>query len=169
MGDMVTEEGHSHDIRQWSLGRSVTVVVPSEQVAEFVQILAEGVHWSLCDVVSDNGITINFSPEKDWSFEPETGEAWIQLRFDRREDPCDCHVLARHITRAQAREVAAGLTGTAPAIRPLMLNYLDDGVEGIGQVPVYFTAPSRPETVRGIERTHVEASAQEPSDDPSVR
>jgi len=141
MGDMVTEEGHSRDIRQWSLGSSVTVVVPSEQIAEFVQILSEGMHWSICDVVSENGITINFSPGKDWSFESETGAAWIQLRFDRKEDPSDCHVLAQNITRAQAREVAVGLAGAAPVLVPLMMNYLDDGVEAIAEVPVYFTAP----------------------------
>jgi len=97
--------------------------------------------------MSANGIVINFRPEKDWSFEAQTGAAWIQLVFDRDDDPSDCHVLARNITRTQAREVAGGLAETAPVLVPLMMNYLDDGIEAIAEVPVYFTAGGRGEDV----------------------
>lgn len=132
----------AHDVKRWRLGGSLTAVVPSDRIRDFVEILSNGEHSSLCDVVSANGITINFRPEKDWSVETETGLGWIQLVFDRDDDPSYCHVLARNITRAQAREVAAGLAGP-PVLVPLMMNYLDDGVEVIAEVPVYFTAVRR--------------------------
>ncbi|WP_131804661.1 hypothetical protein, partial [Mycobacteroides abscessus] len=51
------------DIAQWGLGDSLTVVVPDELVSEFVGILGKGEPSSLCDVLSANGITINFRPE----------------------------------------------------------------------------------------------------------
>lgn len=133
-------DGAVCDVRRWRLGGSLTVVVPTDQVRDFVGILSSGEHLSLCDVVSANGIKINFRPESDWSFDTRAGEGWIQLVFDREDDPSDCHVLARTITRAQAREAAVGLTGPTPVLVPLMMNYLDDGVEAIAEVPVYFTA-----------------------------
>jgi len=40
----------------------------------------------------------------------------------------------------KAREAAVGLTDPTPVLVPLMMNYLDDGVEAIDEVPVYFTA-----------------------------
>lgn len=131
-------DGAVRDVRRWSPGRSLTVVVATDQVRHFVGILSNGEHSSLSDVVSANGITINFRPEKDWSFEAEAGAGWIQLVFDREDDPSDCHVLARSITRAQARETAVGLTGTTPVLVPLMMNYLDEA-STVAEVPVYFT------------------------------
>lgn len=131
------------DIKRWRLGGSLTVVVPTDQIRDFVAILSNGEHSSMCDVLSANGITINFRPEGDWSFEADTGAGWIQLVFGREDDPSDCHVLARNITRTQAREVAAGLAGPASVVVPLMMNYLDDGVEAIAEVPVYFTTAGR--------------------------
>lgn len=140
-------DGGTGDTKGWRLGDSLTVVVPSDRVRDFVEILSNGEHSSLCHVMSANGIVINFRPEKDWSFEAQTGAAWIQLVFDRDDDPSDCHVLARNITRTQAREVAGGLAETAPVLVPLMMNYLDDGIEAIAEVPVYFTAGGRGEDV----------------------
>jgi len=114
-------------------------VVATDQLRHFVDIFSNGEHSSLCDVLSDNGISINFRPDSDWSFEAEAGAGWIQLVFVRENDPSECHVLACNITRAQAREVAAGLTGQTPVLVPLMMNYLDEA-SAIAQVPVYFTA-----------------------------
>lgn len=130
------------DIAQWGLGDSLTVVVPDELVSEFVGILAKGEPSSLCDVMSANGITINFRPERNWSFDGDAGAGWIQLRFDRQDDPSDCHVLALNISRAKARDVGSGLNGHVPVLVPLVMNYLDEGVEAIAEVPVYFTPES---------------------------
>jgi len=131
-------DGAVRDVRRWRLGHSLTVVLASDQVHDFIDVLFNGEHFSLRDVMSDNGITINFRPEKDWSFEADAGAGWIRLVFDRENEPAECHVLARNITRAQAREVAAGLTGQTPVLVPLMMNYLDE-VSTIAEVPVYFT------------------------------
>jgi len=130
------------DIAQWGLGNSLTVVVPNDLVREFVGILVNGEPSSLCDVLSANGITINFRPERDWSFDDDAGAGWIQLRFDRQDDPSDCHVLALNITRATARDVGARLNGHVPVLVPLVMNYLAEGVEAVAEVPVYFTTES---------------------------
>lgn len=137
--------GANCDVAEWKLGRSLNVVVPDGYVREFAAILSDGVPGSLCDVLSANGITIDFRSEKDWMFEPETGTGWIQLVIDRRDrNPDDFHVLARTITRAEAREVGAGLSGQTPAMVPLTMNYLQEGTEVIAEVAVYFTAENVP-------------------------
>ncbi|MFV8142311.1 hypothetical protein ACNQR7_32610 [Mycolicibacterium senegalense] len=148
-------DGGTDAIKRWRLGDSLTVVVPSDRVRDFVEILSNGEHSSLCHVMSANGIMINFRPEKDWSFEAQTGAGWIQLVFDREDDPSDCHVLARNITRTQAREMAGGLAQPASAPVPMMMNYLDDGIEAIAEVPVYFTAAGR---FKDVELSRVSSS-----------
>ena len=135
-------DGAVRDVRRGRRDCSLTAVIPADQVRHFVNILSNGEHSSLCDVSSDNGITINFRPETNWSFEPEVGTGWIQLVFDREDDPSDCHVLACNITRAQARELVVGLTGPTPVLVPLIMNYLDE-VSAIAEVPVYFTVAGR--------------------------
>lgn len=107
-------DGAVRDVRRWRHGYSLTVVVATDQVHHFVDILSNREHSSLCDVLSDNGISIDFRPGSDRRLEAEAGAGWIQLVCVRENEPSECHVLARNITRTQAREVAAGLTGQAP-------------------------------------------------------
>lgn len=134
----------------WKLGRSVTVVVPDDRLEELVGILSEGLDMYLNEVCSANGVQISFKPENRWTDDADSGTGWMQLHFARQDKSGDHHFFAQTITRAQARKLAAGLSGESPVLVPLTMNYIDDddGTEDVPQVPVYFVAEYETASVR---------------------
>lgn len=141
-------------VSEWRLGGSLTVVVPDDRLKDFV-MLSEGLHVYLHEVLSANGVIIDFRPETWWTCDADSGTGWLQLHFARQDGSGDHHFFAQTITRAQGRALAAGLRGESPVLVPLIMNYIDDDRADVPEVPVYFVAESETASVsRRGDTTH---------------